>query len=157
VAIARPLRCRTHVDSVRRYSCYKEEKCQQPRLTADKLCRYFLSTELTGPFNVIRKMLSEAKYKESKLYIVNGLIFTTLFVLWRIVPIPTLVSVGWLANPFDSSTVPTSLTPNIVILLKVAYLFSYLPLAFNMYWGFYVVNGACKALLCSQKKRNKTC
>mmetsp|Transcript_22995 Transcript_22995/g.32054 ORF Transcript_22995/g.32054 Transcript_22995/m.32054 type:complete len:147 (-) Transcript_22995:228-668(-) len=118
---------------------------------------YFLSTELTGPFNVIRKMLSEAKYKESKLYIVNGLIFTTLFVLWRIVPIPTLVSVGWLANPFDSSTVPTSLTPNIVILLKVAYLFSYLPLAFNMYWGFYVVNGACKALLCSQKKRNKTC
>ncbi|GAB5369015.1 hypothetical protein AAMO2058_001368700 [Amorphochlora amoebiformis] len=115
--------------------------------TGEMWILYFLSTELTGPFNVIRKMLSEINVKESKVYLINGILFTVLFVAWRMVPIPWLCNALIQAHPFNPSYVPESYSITQLFWARVAAVFSVVPLLFNMYWGLLVVRGATRIFL----------
>eukprot|EP00467_Chlorarachnion_reptans_P025327 CAMPEP_0114516512 /NCGR_PEP_ID=MMETSP0109-20121206/17369_1 /TAXON_ID=29199 /ORGANISM="Chlorarachnion reptans, Strain CCCM449" /LENGTH=200 /DNA_ID=CAMNT_0001696909 /DNA_START=140 /DNA_END=742 /DNA_ORIENTATION=+ len=122
---------------------------------------YFLSTEITGPFNVIRMMLCEIKKSHSEayekhysmFYLINGLLFTALFVVWRLIPIPSLLVAGYRANPFRTASIPKHYEETRVLYAKFAIVFAILPILFNMFWGFQVVSGALKAFCKNNKKK----
>merc|ERR1711862_222728 len=50
-----------------------------------------VANELTGVFMVIRWMLSQANLKSSILYVVNGTIFTVLYIILRVSFAPAII------------------------------------------------------------------
>ena len=118
---------------------------------------YFISTEITSIFNVIRTLLLDNEMKQSIVYKLNGMLFTLVFVIVRMAPVPLLFLAWYLAPQ------PTSTTKVDSYGATYAYALSYLSIlhpgahaifVMNLYWGFKVIRGFVSAMSQPKSKRN---
>jgi len=114
---------------------------------------YYMSTEITGPFNVTRIILSEVSLKQSRAFIINGVAFTVLFIIWRLLPIPALGFALYRANPFNNSMLPPSYNWEMKVCVRVAAVFAMAAPLLNLVWGYQIIKGAYRIF--SGKEKSK--
>jgi len=117
---------------------------------------YFIGNEITGVFLVLRWMLSQAGMKSSPLYVVNGTLFTALFIVVRVLPIPAILRSTALYFPLQEPWKIDPPTAYIRFLQVTGCLAIYLPLLLNAYWSTKVIKGYMQALKSTLRGPAKT-
>jgi len=105
---------------------------------------FLISTELTGVFMVLRWMLSQANLKSSVFYLVNGTLFTVLYIILRVSFTPAILFSTFMypprSEPMRDDTMYLKFATNFACMLM------YVPYLLNCYWATKVVRGYIKGI-----------
>jgi len=123
---------------------------------------WFLSMEISSIFMALRWVFKTAGLEEkSPICMLNGFLFTLVFFVWRIVPIPVYLLAFYLA-PGPSSTahimskgLSAATGDQVLVAGKVMGYICTLPIFLNLFWFYQLVNMLRKMFSKKKEKKNR--